>query len=504
MNESGSPFRTVFVGELVQKGGLSVGGRDEGLQADAILARDGLDRPILRGSGLAGALLATLRDFDLVVPRAVSAGLPSGKDEGEGVESLWLVRHAHIIEPEHVQAAVRPNVAIHPWTGAAVDRLKFDTETLPRGTRWRLVVETEDWRDRPGPQELPAAVLLALALQEWQAGHCWLGRSPARGLGWAALERLRVFRLGAEAAGSWPRAEADDHQWLEKAVSAATRGVAAVSLDELLPARKLARRSQWHLVEGTLRLGERDDGYGLDSLSTLGRDLPPDPSDWEDWRMQNGWADFEGVPVRTHTELDAVPAWSRSIMEDGPRVEFMVPGSAIRGTLRSAVSSHWRRCGEEVWSPNDVGNRGSPPSEDPLLPLFGSIEHDSNLLVSDAFPVPGAEPDLHVQELHAEDEFTQGPYGSSKFNRPFLVSGTFRFTLGLREAVEERAPGLRDEALRTALQALRVADTLGRNRFLPIGGGIWRGHGWVEMKLSGDILEATLAALAKDEEAGEP
>ncbi len=490
MSESASTFRTVFVGELVQKSGLSVGGRDEGLQADAILARDGLQRPILRGSGLAGALLATLRDFDINVPKAVSAGLPAGKDDGEGIESLWLVRHAHLIKPEQVQSAVRPNVAIHPWTGAAVDRLKFDTETLPRGTRWRLVVETEDWREQSSDLDMGAAAFLALALQEWEAGHCWLGRSPARGLGWAELHDLQVYRLGDKAASSWPRAEGDDQEWLKKAVSA--NCVDEICLKDLLPEQPVARRSRWHLIQGTLSLGEREDGYGLDTLSTLGRDVPPDPSDWQHWKVRKGWEDFEGVPVSTCVDLDAVPAWSRSLTAESQSVEFMVPGSTIRGAIRSAVTAHWRRCGEEVWAPNDPGNGAPPTDGDPLLPLFGSIRDDSNLLVSDAFPVPESKPELYVQELHAEDEFTQGAYGSSKFNRPCLVSGKFQFNLAVREAEKPGAPGLDAETtLRTARQALRVADSLGRNRFLPLGGGVWRGHGWAEMGLSGDLLETS-------------
>ena len=120
MNNETKPYRTVFVGELEQLTGLSTGGRDGELHADSVVARDGLERPILRGTGLAGALLATLDEFDLRIPTEISARLPETAAAVQKCESLWLMHHAHLVD-ETVQALVRPNVAIHPWTGAAVD-----------------------------------------------------------------------------------------------------------------------------------------------------------------------------------------------------------------------------------------------------------------------------------------------------------------------------------------------------------------------------------------------
>src|SRR6056297_1061297 len=131
MNNDIQPYRTIFVGELKQRTGLSTGGRDGELHADAVIARDGAGRPILRGTGIAGALLATLDEFDLTIPAEISARLPKNAETVQKYESLWLMHHAHIAGKD-VQTLVRPNVAIHPWTGAAVDGLYFSTEVLPR------------------------------------------------------------------------------------------------------------------------------------------------------------------------------------------------------------------------------------------------------------------------------------------------------------------------------------------------------------------------------------
>ena len=53
------PYKTLVQGTLVQVTALSVGGNDPHAMADSPLARDGLGRLILRGSGLAGAFKAT-------------------------------------------------------------------------------------------------------------------------------------------------------------------------------------------------------------------------------------------------------------------------------------------------------------------------------------------------------------------------------------------------------------------------------------------------------------
>ena len=498
MNEDISKFRTVFVGELVQKTGLSTGGRDGDLYADAMMARDGLDRPILRASGLTGALLATLDDLGVDVPAQVSRRLPEESDAEDSTESLWLVQHAHLVDHE-VRPIVRPNVAIHPWTGAAVDGLYFSTEVMPRGTRWKFVIETDDWRESAESRkcDLSANQLLALALREWMQGGCWLGRSPARGLGWARLEDLMIYKLSTQAVKYWPdsnRTAIESLDWLADASS--NFGVEPIDLLSLIPEQDIQRRGRWRIYCGKLSVGEsalEEGTYGLDTLSTLARDFPLNREEWQSWCQDMTTIDGREIPAEI--ELDAVPAWTQ---KPGGEIEFMIPGSAIRGAWRAALSAHWRRAGHEVWAPNGLNGEPLKIGSDPLLPLFGSINHESNILISDAWPVGAEPPQVYIQELHAEDEFTQGPYGSSKFNRPCLVSGRFEFEIAVREAMTDGGIGLDGDQLMIANQVIEAIKNLGVDGMLPIGGGTWRGHGWLRLALE-ELEESSQRSAAQEQ-----
>ena len=522
------PYRTIFIGDLVQETGLSTGGRDGDLYADAIMARDGKGSPVLRGSGLAGALLATLDDFRGTHRDDISRRLEGLGESETTTESLWLMHHAHLLTKK-AQPMVRPNVVVHPWTGAAADGLYFSTEILPRGTRWRLIIETDDWRDHYVEKgEQAANRLLALALHEWEKGCCWLGRSPARGLGWARLENLQVFSLDSRAASFWPNADKDDERNIALLMAKAKKQKDSEqqdscvehksTVDHLLGEFKPERLCAWKFYKGQISIGERtskdEESYGLDSLSTLARDFPDDTAVMQSWFPQSVDLGDLGSPISHTIEPDSVPAWTRAPepdAEDSAKdYEFIVPGSAIRGALRSGLSA-WMRRADKTNGGSDKKSERS--SDDPLLPMFGSIEHDSNLLISDARVVDNT-PEIYLQDQHAEDEFTQGVYASAKFNRPCLISGKFEFDLAIRvretvqpDSTTDKQPdhmghteqlGLRGQALHNTKNALKLADKLGSQRFLPIGGGVWRGHGWIELRIE-PINERAQSCPAKDQ-----
>lgn len=82
-------YRTLYLGTLVQESFLSAGGTDDpDTTVDSPFCRDGHERPTLRGSGLAGALVATLRRIcdakGMAVPTMIS-----GSDKGRQ-PSVWL------------------------------------------------------------------------------------------------------------------------------------------------------------------------------------------------------------------------------------------------------------------------------------------------------------------------------------------------------------------------------------------------------------------------------
>jgi hypothetical protein len=91
----------------------------------------------------------------------------------------------------------------------------------------------------------------------------------------------------------------------------------------------------------------------------------------------------------------------------------------------------------------------------------------SCISIRDALPDETAAIDLAWLQLHAEDEFAGGAFGSAKFDRIAVMNGTFRFKMVL-----EGASNAERNALEKVLELARAGQ-------IGIGGGQWRGHGWV-------------------------
>lgn len=105
--------------------------------------------------------------------------------------------------------------------------------------------------------------------------------------------------------------------------------------------------------------------------------------------------------------------------------------------------------------------------------LFGKVENSAKLLIGDALPDETPELELAWFQYHAEDEFAGGAYRSAKFDRIAVMQGKFRFKMVLEDASED-ARAVLEEVL-----ALAHAGQIG------IGGGQWRGHGWVRWEATG-------------------
>ena len=95
---------------------------------------------------------------------------------------LW-VRDGMLTEWASV-VQVRDGVVIDRDSQTAVDRLKYDYEVVPPGSRFELCIELEN----PTDQDI---ALLGVALFEWHAGSS-LGGFTSRGLGRFRLENIKV------------------------------------------------------------------------------------------------------------------------------------------------------------------------------------------------------------------------------------------------------------------------------------------------------------------------
>lgn len=456
MNEmtNATRYRTLFTGRLVQESFLSLGGTDDPLTTvDSPFCRDGRGRPTLRGSGLAGALVATLRRA-LNDPDGKNGKVPeylSGSDQGRQ-PSVWRFFNSHPqVVGNHVANAedaypygYRQHVAINKQTGAAEDQMLFNVETLPSVTTWPFLLEvvTTDHAD--------AAELAEKALSHWMAGRCLIGREVARGMGWMRLENLERYDLTTAHVDSWPNAKQAENyaDYIEKTFHDCKKTIT--------PAK--APLPGWREYAFTLRAGERDDGesagYGIDSLSIGGHASEELVEVWDkSFFLTPDGMDEAKAKAAFDPDFAVV-----TLEQNGKRIPY-IPGSSLRGPLRHALA---RRL-EAADKPDHT-----------LISLLGKTEQSARLLIRDAYLVPDLQCKLQYAWLqqHAEDEFAGGVYGSGKFDRMAVMQGRFCGRLVLEDAENG------DIEAFNALKALAEQGQIG------IGGGQWRGHGWLRWEIT--------------------
>jgi len=104
------------------------------------------------------------------------------KDEKDGRASRLWVYDSKLLSRE--KTFVRDGVGIDRTTGvaASAESLKYDTEVIPQGARFKLHLELEQTDENDHK-------LLAAVLAEWQAGRLWMGGNVGRGLGRSKLEQ---------------------------------------------------------------------------------------------------------------------------------------------------------------------------------------------------------------------------------------------------------------------------------------------------------------------------
>jgi CRISPR/Cas system CSM-associated protein Csm3 (group 7 of RAMP superfamily) len=206
----------------------------------------------------------------------------------------------------------------------------------------------------------------------------------------------------------------------------------------------------WIEIEGTLHAGENKDGedvWGIDSLSIGGHASEELEAVWDKrFLAPKGIKDEE-----TKAAFDpdfAVVTWN-----DGKQRVPYIPGSSLRGPLRHALSR--------------------TPSKHLVNELFGTVSASAKLLIRDALPDPEKAIKLAWIQHHAEDEFAGSTYESAKFDRVAVMEGSFRWKMVLEDATDDQKAALRD------LLVLAQAGQIG------IGGGQWRGHGWLRWETNG-------------------
>lgn len=487
-------YRTLIKGTLVQQSPWTGGGtQGDPAAQDATIARDGKGRLTMTGSSLAGALIATA---GRVVPhswdrdphwRWISGKTSDGTSGGGSMrQSVWRFHASHPDATGLRLPETRDGVGIRQKTGATATEknAKYDVEVLPKGAKWPVFLEIDT--------ELGGEKALALALKaldEWRHGRCWLGASAVRGLGQMKLENITVLHLPLEPdfINTWPDSSRGRDQIWNDLVA---QGAREQSFDQALLASSNTTISDpneepWQYMELSFRIvaGQQNDGYGWNSLSTGGspwlvfdppvdRLIVPPGMDKVAWEKLARSQDHPVLATSGKQNASALP---------------IVAGSSLRGTMRHTVSRLARQNGIHVDDPLDPGldKKHKPAPSDAAASVFGWMDVDSSLLVSDAHPDQSASLKLALLTMHAEDEFTAGAHASSLHNRTCVLNGSFEFTMIL----EARDAASLKDTLANLMPGLKAAES----GFVPIGGGVWRGHGWIPWKLD-KVREATAGA----------
>ncbi|WP_048810139.1 RAMP superfamily CRISPR-associated protein [Candidatus Methylacidiphilum infernorum] len=468
------PYRTLVFAHLVQDSALSVGGNNPHGFANLPLARDGLGRPILRGSTLAGCFIAQARALFPKLPSAITLETPTGKGDQKATASAWRFAHAHLLQM-HAQTVFFQHVSIDRRTLAARENCLFSIEALPEGTSWDFLLEIapSDECDFAQLEGMAAEVLATWS----KKGGARIGRGSRHGYGWAHLEKIAIVRLDSRHVRLWPNAFATGQRGEALRQFFQDNNIPLLDLDSFLrttqPVSKQAPRG-YVVFSGTIEVGERADdfgkGYGLDTLSIGGharlqlqaneffnRVIPPIPPSEIHFKKEEE-IHFKKEDFDPDFVITAMPT------PGGGLVPY-IPAASIRGVWRAGLERYCQALQE--------GNAGKELVEK----LFGTTQQAGSLSISDGI-LDNEDWKLLWQQQLSIDEFSGGVYGASKFDRLCIAHGRFRWRAEITAAKQQEAEKLADPLV-------KMLQCLGDGH-LPLGGGSWRGHGHIRWTLDRD------------------
>jgi CRISPR/Cas system CSM-associated protein Csm3 (group 7 of RAMP superfamily) len=218
--EPGEPeFRVCYELSMVARTALHVGGAAGTVTADLALARDGMGRLYVPGTSLAGVLRHAASALLPVGPGEVDAlfgarslGAQSGKDAGgpadtddagstgrgdggDGATASRVTVDDAVVDPAG-PVELRTGVGIDRVTGAAADRIRYDRQVLPAGSRLTLALRYD------GPDDAEALWVLDSLVAAVRHRGLRVGAGTRRGFGrlacTAAARRKVDLRSRAE------------------------------------------------------------------------------------------------------------------------------------------------------------------------------------------------------------------------------------------------------------------------------------------------------------------
>ena len=389
---------------------LRVGGWGSSAEADLVVARDGLDRFVIPGTSLAGAIRSWLGTVTGPDGSPLFGTADLGKvfgDLGPGSQEadLCLIRVDDAVATGDVRAGIRDGVGIDRRTGTAAAGLLYQHEVIPPGSRFVVRITASQ---APGdPQR--AGLALDLIISALTEGRVEIGAARTRGLG--------LIRL---------------------------TGVRRATID-------LTDRAQvmtW--LCGQLRPEP-------EPAPPPGRAAAPDGR----LGIEISWSPVSPVMVQASTASDPDPAAGpaadivplRTAAGPDGTTRLLLPGSSVKGVLRSHAERIMRTLLHLTDLPADWLDQVNDDRLGPVLALFGS----AGTSAAGTSPAAGTGPEGRRGALAVHDCHT-----ISSSERVVTHVAIDRWTGGAAENLlfSVREPETADwEPMRLRLDVRRVSDT---------------------------------------------
>jgi CRISPR/Cas system CSM-associated protein Csm3 (group 7 of RAMP superfamily) len=398
-----------------------------------------------------------------------------GEEEGGFASKLWI-EDAFVVnestQPEAVHSP--PPITTHIRDGVGISRsaraahygAKFDHETVPAETAFRLCMR---WVDTDEDSTALRGEILAAALAEWQAGRGRIGSNASRGMGGFILEpqSIQVYEKKLDTAEKlFQYLLADQHEnlgsegwltplsnWLDSAMAEARKNICEVAL-----MKKGGKDSHDYSQDVT-----RSFANVTMTLNLMGPFLSNEP-------LVAGLSGFDHAPT-----VDQVFREKDSNFRAGKPI---ITGASLRGAIRSHAEKIARtlamlkikaRMGDDFgimrgeflkkcpachplasnekdslplencdsrWRKKEKDNIKEIAADKLCLScqLFGSARFGSRLIVDDASWAAAADPDgqsWKAQDFLAIDRFTGGSLEGAKFDAAPLVEPKLTFSMTL-------------------------------------------------------------------------
>jgi len=338
----------------------------------------------------------------------------------------------------------------------------YDREVIPAGTKWQLSFRVDRSHALDDAEFTEAEGILGYVLAEhWARGRCWLGGGAARGLGWCHLDDLKAYRFDEAAYEAWVKSE-------RETLPTALGAVPVVSPTQSWCFRTL----DVDVSFGEYKPNPSEAAWGLDMFAVGPHDTERAVQSTGDGKWAKpAWATTAQTPDALSTD--------RALLMEGAKGKErpLLPGASVRGPIRHAFSRGERAAGHDVKDPHIV--QGDVGADDVAGKAFGTVSKSSRILIRDA----RAEGEWAAAKLqmHAEDEFSAGSYGSAKRDAVRVLRGTFP----VRIIVE--GDGRKPEEVEQLVELVDRQIALGALGHLPIGGhktrgagsGLWQAQPWV-------------------------